>query len=172
MAVSLGRPVPLASLDRPVPLPEPAWNPQAAPADAGWNTPTLPDAAPAWNAPTAGPASPAPPEPEVMPIGYDPAPGALLEPRVARGQPPDPAPPAALVGPPPAPPAADGAYNTGVAVDQPLHHPFLEGCARVVQLRLPAQQLLRRLVQERPLLRRQPDLARDQSVLLRGSARR
>ncbi len=127
-AVSLGRPIPLASLDRPIPVPEPAWNPQAAPADAGWNAPTPPDAGPGWNAPTAGPVSLAPPAPEVMPIGYDPAPGALLEPRVARGQPPDPAPPGALVGPPPAPPAPDGGYNTGVAVDQPLHHPFLDGC--------------------------------------------
>ena len=118
-AVTLGRPVPLASLGRPVPVPEPAWNPRPAPPapDAGWNVPTLP------------PASFAPPsiEDAALPVGYDEAAGGLMPPRVARGQPADPPPPGALVGPPPTAPA-DGGYNTGVAVDQPLHHGFLEGC--------------------------------------------
>ncbi len=130
-AASLGRPVPLASLDRPIPAPEPPWNPQAAPkpAEPCWNVPTLPAASTSWDrppvvAPTLGP----PTAVAVMPAGYDETPGAFPEPLVARGQPPDPAPPGALVGPPPAPPVADGGYNTGAAVDQPLHHPFLEGC--------------------------------------------
>ncbi len=38
------------------------------------------------------------------------------------------APPGRWAGLPPMPPAPDGGYNTGVAVDQPLHHLFLEGC--------------------------------------------
>jgi len=130
-AVSLGRPVPLAALGRPVPAPEPPWNPRAAPspAEQGWNVPTLPAAPTGWDTSPIVPPTLGPPTAEaVTPAGYDDTPGAFLEPRVARGQPPDPAPPGALVGPPPTPPVADGGYNTGVAVDQPLHHPFLEGC--------------------------------------------
>ena len=63
-----------------------------------------------------------------MPAGYDETPGGLLAPRVARGQPPDPAPPGTLSGPPPVPPSADGAYNAGADAGQPLHRPFLAGC--------------------------------------------
>src|SRR5262249_35254429 len=55
-------------------------------------------------------------------------PGAFLPPRAARGQPPDPGSPGALVGPPPVPPPGDGNYNSGVDPTQPLHRPFFEGC--------------------------------------------
>jgi Putative MetA-pathway of phenol degradation len=102
-----GRSAPLATLGRPVAAPE-----------TGWNTPTADlGVSFAATAPHA-----------VLPAGYDETPGGLLPPRVARGQPPDPGPPAgALSGPPPGPPPADGGYSTGVAVDQPLRHPFFEG---------------------------------------------
>ena len=109
-AAALGRPTPLAVLGRPVAAPDPGWN--APTADGG--VPFAPAVSPALHV--------------VIPAGYDETPGGLLPPRVVRGQPPDPGPPGGtLSGPPPGPPPGDGAYNTGVAVDQPLRHPFFEG---------------------------------------------
>ncbi len=123
-AATLGRPVARPSIDPPIPV--------AAPVAPAWGTPTTDAApAPAWNMPTAPSGmdvSGAPPIHVAMPAGYDETPGGLLPPRVARGQPPDPAPPGALSGPPPIPPSGDGAYNTGADAGQPLHKPFLEGC--------------------------------------------
>lgn len=123
-AATLGRPVARPSIDPPIPV--------AAPVAPAWGTPTT-DAAPvpAWNMPTAPSGmdvSGAPPVQVAMPAGYDETPGGLLPPRVARGQPPDPAPPGALSGPPPIPPSGDGGYNTGADAGRPLHKPFLEGC--------------------------------------------
>ena len=124
-AATLGRPLARPSIGPPIPVAAPAA--QAAP---NWNTPTT-DAAPAWDTPTVAPGPEAPGSPPIhvaMPAGYDETPGGLLGPRVARGQPPDPAPPGVLSGPPPVPPSADGAYNAGADAGQPLHRPFLAGC--------------------------------------------
>ncbi len=93
-AATLGRPVARPSIDPPIPV--------AAPVAPAWGTPTT-DAAPvpAWNMPTAPSGmdvSGAPPVQVAMPAGYDETPGGLLPPRVARGQPPDPAPPGARAG--------------------------------------------------------------------------
>jgi hypothetical protein len=116
---------PAATLGRPLPV--------AAPAASGWDAPAT-DAVAAWDSPTAPPGADAPGSPGsppihvVMPADYDENPGGFLPPRVIRGQPPDPAPPGTLSGPPPIPPAGAGAFNAGAAVDQPLHRPFLDGC--------------------------------------------
>jgi hypothetical protein len=127
-AASIGRPIPAASLGKPVPAPV---------AESGWNTPSAPVAETGWNVSLApAPAAPPPTPAEgwdrrATPVNYDAAPDGALAPRLARGQPADPAPPGALAGPPPAPPPApplgDPGFSAGVAVDQPLHHPFCEG---------------------------------------------
>jgi hypothetical protein len=124
-SASLGRPIPAASLGKPVPVPV---------VEEGWNTPPTPVVEAGWNVPTA------PPFPPVSPVSvpveewdgrttaasYD-APDAPLAPRLARGQPADPAPPGVLTGPPPAPPPiGDPGLGVGVAMDQPLHHPFCD----------------------------------------------
>ncbi len=117
-------PTPAASLGKPVPAPV---------VESGWNTPAAPVAEAGWNVPVT-PAAVAPPLPSVQgwdagarPVSYD----AGLAPRIARGQPADPAPPGTLSGPPPAPapapPLGDPGFSAVVPVDQPLHHGLLRG---------------------------------------------
>ena len=117
-------PTPAASLGKPVPAPV---------VESGWNTPSAPVAEAGWNVPVT-PAAIAPPLPSVQgwdaratPVSYD----AGLAPRIARGQPADPAPPGTLAGPPPAPPPApplgDPGFSAEAPVGQPLHHGFCEG---------------------------------------------